>query len=660
MFEHQHPLSLIDLQLDDLDYEEEEEEEEDDDVKQLEITAKQELRCQCDRCGEEINWFHRYYYKCDECVYSIHKSSSNIGTSFHIAHPLILLQRDVGWNCDICRTHHEPEDLRYRCSECDFDIDANCVVKWLKNNIIYHPSHVHPLVCMTKRIMCECSACGKEHQGIFYHCTTCPTFFLHRDCAFLPKKLKIQDATDDFFFHTHPLTLAYSFPKADQEAKHNPRCRVCGKSFYRNVNLWIYKCEDCRYYTHLDCATARGEPFMSIFSTPGLGKTIKNFDDANYPDLLHFPLPNQTDSLLKRMFLKQMTSPKTTLKHWSHQHPLILVDDTKSKAELMISCLHNPMKKIELLCNGCLRPIKNMPFYKCTTNECDFVLHEWCTRLPDQVSNHPGHPQHALHLLPNAPNKFYGVFKCVVCRLPCNGFVYSCVDCEYHIDVNCAFIPDKILHNAHPNHLIWRVQSRQSRLRSCRSCLDDFLGYFDENGFSYSCPTCEFDLHPECALFLPQTIRHRFDKHPMELSYFPIENHKSLYFCEVCEEEFDPEYWFYHCYDCVQSIHSTCSPVILDCRRVAPYSPRISEFLNIKFGGIHNIEDHSHPVSFDQGIESDGDCDRCSSSLWYEMIFKCLQCKYVIHFQCCKSFNGTKNVFYHTHVTSFSPSSPFK
>ncbi|KAJ9548437.1 hypothetical protein OSB04_020980 [Centaurea solstitialis] len=503
MFNHQHPMNLIDLQIDDLTYEDEEE----DDVKQ-EIAAKQEFRCRCNRCGEEINWYHRYYYNCNQCIYSIHKFCAQLPATLEhhpshvVDHPLILFQREEDWQCYICETYHEPEELGY----------------W-----------------------------------IFYQCTTCPTFFLHRDCAFLPRKLKIQGATDGFFSHTHPLTLAYSFPTADREAKHNPTCRVCDKSFlYENENLWIYKCEDCRYYTHLDCATARDEPFMSIFSTPGLGKTIKNFDDADYPDLLYCPLPDQTDSLLKHIFFKQMpSSPNKTLHHKSHPHPLILVDhdDTKSKA-LISACdllIHNPMKKIELLCNGCLRPITHMPFYKCTTTpnqeECcdDFVLHEWCTRLPNQVLDHPAHPQHPLLLLSNASqhHKVLGVFFwCGVCRLRCNGFVYSCVECDYHIDVNCAFMPDKILHDAHPNHLInWRVQSRRAAPR-------------------------------------------------------------------------------------------------------APYPLPIPEFLNIKFGGIHNIEVHPHPVSFDQGIERDGHCHRCWSSLWYMMIFKCLQCKYVIHIECCKSFKN--------------------
>ncbi|KAJ9548224.1 hypothetical protein OSB04_020767 [Centaurea solstitialis] len=613
-----------DLQSYDLTYEDEEE----DDVKQ-EIAAQLEFRSPCNRCGEEINWFHRYYYKCDDesCVYSIHKFCAEIPTTLeypsNITRPLILVQWGVNWWCNICRTRHEPEDLRYCCSSpgSDFSIDVNCAVKRLKTNIIHHPSHMHPLVCMTKRITCECDACGKEHKGIFYHCTTCATLFLHRDCAFLPRKLLIQDAyTDGSFSHTHPLTLAYSFPYDDQRANYFPKCRVCGKSFHGKDNLWMYKCEDCKYYTHLDCATAREEPFMSIFSTPGLGKSIKNFEDADYPDLLHFPLPDQTHSLLKEIFFKQMASSPTPsasnniLQHSSHQHPLILIDhdDTKS-CDLL---LHNPMKKIELLCNGCLKPITNMPFYKCSTTpnqEChDFVLHEWCTRLPDQVLDHPGHPEHSLLLLPNASHHhmLLGVFKCRVCRLPCNGFVYSCVECDYHIDVNCAFIPDKILHQAHPNHLInWRVQSEQ-HTKACRSCSTTIWTY----NISFSCPSCEFDLHPECALFLPQTIRHVVDKHPMKLSYLPIENHKSLYFCEVCEEKFYPRGWFYHCYECVQSIHSACSPLILDCRRAAPHPAfprRIYKFLNIKFGGVHNIEDHSHPVSFVQGIESDGDCDSC-------------------------------------------------
>ncbi|XP_024995896.1 uncharacterized protein LOC112529051 [Cynara cardunculus var. scolymus] len=645
VFEHEHPLSLIDLEL---EYSKIQEDYEDEDETDGDMIATEDLKCTCDRCGQEINGHHRYYYKCsDSCEYSIHKFCGDLPTTLkhtsHNDHILTLLQRKINWHCHACGKQHKPQEISYQCPQCEFDVDISCALTADKKTI-HHPSHKHPLLQITIPIICECSACGKKHQGIFYHCITCSNFFIHTDCFLLPKKLLIQHATHDDFSHKHSLAIAYSFPAAVQEAKFDPRCRVCG-GFFDNENLWIYKCDKCRYYAHLDCATARGEPFLSIFSPAGFGKTHKNFADADYPDLLYFPFPDQTYSILKHMFFKKMASPMNTIQHLSHEHPLILVGTqgneiakSASSKSKPLSC-HNPMKKIELLCNGCLRPITNMPFYKCVDEDesCDFVLHEWCTRLPDQVPNHPGHPQHSLFLLPYLVHRLLGVFRCVVCRLYCNGFVYICPICEYYIDVNCAFIPDKIVHQAHPNHLIWRVQSRTSENR-CRSCVRDF----DENGFSFSCGTCEFDLHPECALLLPETIRHKFDKHPMKLSYFPIENHKSQYFCEVCEVEFDPEYWFYHCYDCVQSIHSACAPLILECRRAARVErvpKRIYEFLNIKFGGIHIIDDHPHSVSFVQGIESEDECEDCGFSLQYTMIFKCLRCDYAIHFTCCESFN---------------------
>ncbi|KAJ0680024.1 hypothetical protein HanPI659440_Chr16g0619711 [Helianthus annuus] len=57
MFEHKHPFSLIDLWSEQLQREEEseEDEEEKDDV----LNAKQDFKCSCSRCGEDINWYHR-------------------------------------------------------------------------------------------------------------------------------------------------------------------------------------------------------------------------------------------------------------------------------------------------------------------------------------------------------------------------------------------------------------------------------------------------------------------------------------------------------------------------------------------------------------------------------------------------------------------------
>ncbi|KAJ9548577.1 hypothetical protein OSB04_021120 [Centaurea solstitialis] len=263
-----------------------------------------------------------------------------------------------------------------------------------------------------------------------------------------------------------------------------------------------------------------------------------------------------------------------------------------------------------------------MPFYMCDNESCNFALHEWCTRLPDQVQNHPGHPQHTLLLLPKLPHKPLGVFECDACGLQCNGFAYSCLECgKYNTDVTCAFIPEKIRHEAHPNHLIWRTYE-PCYGRTCRSCLN----FLQSNNFSFSCRDCDFVVHARCAFFLPQTIRQRFEKHLLKLSYLPSENHRGLYFCEICEEQFDPKHWFYHCYECRQSIHGGCAPLILECEKPLPYIKfhTMYPFVNIKFGGMHNIEeDHPHPLSFVQGNHKDGrHCHKCKETFSGSLILK--------------------------------------
>ncbi|MFS7956159.1 hypothetical protein Hanom_Chr07g00651311 [Helianthus anomalus] len=79
----------------------------------------------------------------------------------------------------------------------------------------------------------------------------------------------------------------------------------------------------------------------------------------------------------------------------------------------------------------------------------------------------------------------------------------------------------------------------------CHLSLRNF-SYRERYKLGLCCNICDVYLHPECALLLPKTIRHPYDKHPMHLSYFPIENHKIEYFCEICELELNPHSCFYH------------------------------------------------------------------------------------------------------------------
>nr|XP_043626840.1 uncharacterized protein LOC122598313 [Erigeron canadensis] len=635
--QHEHSLVLVDLlphypQYDEYnDVEEEEEEEEEDSYTNWNFCS------QCNLCGREITLCQRYYYKCNHgsCNYFLHKWCRELPTtinhrSHHClngtltsflfdSHIFTMFDKIYHWTCDVCKTIHKPDEILYRCSKCYFYVDLMCAIAAIENQIIFNPGHPHPLVSSSyEPILKTCDACGIKHLGRLYNCTICFNFSIQSDCLFLSKKLVTQ--------HTHPLILSYSFPHEHQEEEFTPSCRICNQGF-PNETLWIYKCEKCRLYVHLDCAKSQGDKFNF-----DLQENAKNYEDNDHPNLLNLPFEDQSDSIVKHVFFKEgITFERKNQKQNInfHEHPLCLVTKPSSTLDAS-SCCHNPMKKIELLCDGCVRPVTSFPYFKCTATKdqgCNFVLHEWCTFLPP-TKNHPGH-RHTLNLLPKVPRRFLGLFHCDVCSFPCNGFAYGCQKCGYYIDIICAFMPEEITHEAHPNHLFLRVRSNMKI--HCLACLE-----IDRRLFIYKCHSCDVYLDVGCALSLPKIITHKSDKHPMRLSYMPIADHKTEYFCEICEDKFDPKRWFYHCNVCVQSVHTACAPLILQNERDVYewYKKGVYEFMNIKFGSFSNIRRHEHSMLFAQGIESDGSCRVCITRCKYQMILRCLECEYVIHYHC--------------------------
>ena len=162
VFEHQHPLTLVDLQLEQPYYDAKYDDGEEDNAHMI---MKQDFRCSCDHRGQEINSFQMYYYKCtNSCDYSLHKFCAELPKTLnyisHHSHPLILIKRKQSWICNICRMHHKPQQIRYRCYPCNFDVDVNCALA-MEPKRIDQPSHPHPLVSTSKLILRECNACGK-------------------------------------------------------------------------------------------------------------------------------------------------------------------------------------------------------------------------------------------------------------------------------------------------------------------------------------------------------------------------------------------------------------------------------------------------------------------------------------------------------------------
>ncbi|KAK9060616.1 hypothetical protein SSX86_021322 [Deinandra increscens subsp. villosa] len=349
--------------------------------------------------------------------------------------------------------------------------------------------------------------------------------------------------------------------------------------------------------------------------------------------ILLFPLSDGTyNTIIKEFIFKETTNNSNTemmrlIDHNSlHPHPLILVDTNTTTVD-------------QDLCNGCVTPIKDLPYYKCITSGCNFLLHAFCTRLPAELKF--GH-DHTLTLLPKVPGNSFGLFKCSSCETPCDGFAYSCVNCHYIIDVSCAFLPFKIKHRSHPNHILRR--SRYMRRGDYCGMCSSGITYGDS--ISYSCSVCNFYLHLECALLLPKTITPKYDKHPMTLTCGPVEDHGGDYFCEVCEEELNPYMPFYHCHKCGQSIHSAnCAPVIVPPDPAqgksfvirGPGECSDDYYANVKGGSIYKTEDHPHPLLILKWTEDKHWCSKCAQYLWpVGFILKCLECKYAIHLTCLK------------------------
>ncbi|GKC88071.1 zinc finger, PHD-type containing protein [Tanacetum coccineum] len=440
--------------------------------------------------------------------------------------------------------------------------------------------------------------------------------------------------------HEHPLTLIdlnSEYPRDEvvyddeQELimKQDFRC-PCGRCG-QEINFYH------RYYVHTDCATTSKEASRNAIrlihgtsAVAGTSAVSKDYEDSDFPDLLHLPFPDQSDVLNHFVGESISRAFETNLTHPFHRHPLTLVDTpscnndittTPSSSRITTSSIHDSMNMVEVVCNACIRPITNLPFYKCTASDdgCNFVLHAWCTRLPANFKM-MGSFTFNFKLLPQVP-RFMGVFQCGFCDLLSNGFIYKLTPSGNNLDVHCALTPLFITHKSHSNHILLVGKREKGFEKYCRLCLSDA-----KKQLFYTCKPCKFTIHSKCALLWPDTVSHKYDKHRLTLRYFPVENYNGDYFCEVCEEEFNPNGAFYHCDQCVYSMHPACCVSILQKEtKYTRFYPDISvaQFDNVKFGDRFMVNGHPHVVSFCRGVESDGKCAKCAKHLQDKLILKC-------------------------------------
>ncbi|GLT65820.1 hypothetical protein SLA2020_382270 [Shorea laevis] len=184
----------------------------------------------------------------------------------------------------------------------------------------------------------------------------------------------------------------------------------------------------------------------------------------------------------------------TKIKHFSHQHNLILSDEIKDG----------------ICCDGCIRPIST-EFYYCT--ECDYSLHKQCAELPRKTRQWSLKTTLTLH--------YNHHFLCYRCGFFCSGFGYTI---DYKIMcIRCFEVPDYFTHQGH-KHPLFSDYKYEGKCNSCGP----------KKGF-FRCKYGDFALCHQCVV-LPHTTWYKYDKHPLALTY-----HDDLVvdqcFCEICENQ---------------------------------------------------------------------------------------------------------------------------
>ncbi|XVF51802.1 hypothetical protein PTKIN_Ptkin04bG0213500 [Pterospermum kingtungense] len=239
------------------------------------------------------------------------------------------------------------------------------------------------------------------------------------------------------FLDPHPLILIV------EDRSNKVYCSGCGECLPDP----IYGCSDCEFYLHKSCAELPQEIQKNFHPCPLLLNILyfgHRCDDCleRIPGFSYRCERCDFDMHIK--CAQQPTIGEKLIRHFTHQHPLKLVDKTK---ELEAPCV---------ICDKlCSAGGSSSSAYGC--EECNFFLHNSCMiNIPEQI-NHFFHPSCPLTPLTTSSD------WCQGCDEHGSGLVFRCGKCRFQLDVKCALLPtieskgaDKIQHSSHQHPLALR------------------------------------------------------------------------------------------------------------------------------------------------------------------------------------------------------------
>ncbi|XP_020424560.1 uncharacterized protein LOC18771156 [Prunus persica] len=488
----------------------------------------------------------------------------------------------------------------------------------------HHPLHAeHPLTLIRNARNYTCNVCREKFYGptlaTFAYCCSksgCD-FILDLKCASTWRKVTENHSGD----HPHQFSL-YKKPKLKFE------CEACGEEGRYSVYICRssgsirtalhYRATSKQERTHtFSCLDG---PLMALLKSARKCAVMVGIDDLDDDEMIE-EASNADHPINPDVQAQQITNEDLhkQIKHFSHQHLLTLISG------------HHEVIKYDgddnstLNCDGCTGPISPTDaFYSCMQQEeeeqrnCHFFLHTNCARLPTKT-RHRFHPEHLVTLLSKAPS-IDGVFKCDICNTFSQGFIYNYEQCSFYLDLQCNFLPDSLKHEAHDHCLILN----KAYLMCCVGC-----GCRPD--FRFSCMylgSCVFSVYCIKCVKLPLITRHKYDNHPLKLTDASVTDDDE-YYCEICEGEGDPEYWFYSCEDCDFNFHPDCV---------------LGRYPQIKLGSTYKLDAHPHPVTLvdkiksvipnDKRYKDISPCVECHEPC-EGLVYECSECNINIHRNGC-------------------------
>ncbi|ESQ47144.1 hypothetical protein EUTSA_v10028040mg [Eutrema salsugineum] len=332
--------------------------------------------------------------------------------------------------CNLCQNNVSFESHAYYCRECKSNFHKDCLT------ITYAKIHDHTLNFIRRYISVRCDVCGQTHDDIkMYTCLQCD-FYVHRDCIFLPKAIKITR-------HSHRLSHTHRVPDGSW------CCEICRQGVHVGYGGYTCTKKTCDYVVHSYCATnshtwdgkdVEGEPEEEIDSEDDLEALVEI--NAMTNDLTRFDVDDeeksghccQEDCAFK--IDVKCASYVEPLNHNAHPHPFYMAEY---------------LDKIVYKCFGCKESSRYA--VECGQDYCIFRLEFQCVNLPKMVKYK--YETHPLFLCYYDRDPFLGVLEwcdwCEICEEDIKDFClfYTCYDCCTNLHVGCILGKYPYLKSSH-------------------------------------------------------------------------------------------------------------------------------------------------------------------------------------------------------------------